>query len=102
LSREINYTVSKVEEVVYSILEFREKHWIFIKVEGGKLDFFPLRIKELHIPFLRNPVARSSIPVCSDHLKGLDAQSQVKKRRRMHSELSFFFSSISVCYRDWI
>jgi len=33
LSREINYTVSKVEEVVYSILEFREKHWIFIKVE---------------------------------------------------------------------
>jgi hypothetical protein len=39
------------------------------------------RKKELPIPFLQNPVARSSIPVCSDRLKGPDASHKKKKRK---------------------
>jgi len=55
------------------------------------------RKKELPIPFLQNPVARSSIPVCSDRLKGPDA-SHKKKKRKKESTLSsqFLFQYISI------
>lgn len=51
------------------------------------------RKKELPIPFLQNPVARSSIPVCSDRLKGPDASHKKKKKKkeRIHAELSISF-----------
>jgi hypothetical protein len=56
-----------------------------------------LEKKELPIPFLQNPVARSSIPVCSDRLKGPDA-SHKKKERKKESTLSsqFLFQYISI------
>jgi len=36
---EVKRTVLKVQEVVYVVLEFREKKHTFTKVDGGNVDF---------------------------------------------------------------
>jgi hypothetical protein len=44
--------VSKLRDVFFLLLEFRDQKWIFAKVEGPKVDFF-----------LSNPYDNVSTPV---------------------------------------
>jgi len=37
-----------LRELVYPVLELREEKWIFVKVEGGKVDFF-LFVNPIHL-----------------------------------------------------
>jgi hypothetical protein len=39
-----------MEEVICSVLEFREEKWTFAKVEEGKIDFFSLCYSKLENP----------------------------------------------------